>query len=145
MIEAARWAPSAGNKQPLELAVVTDNEIKRKLSEAALNQSFIQNAPVVFVVCANENRSSRSYGNRGKNLYSIQDTAAATQNLLLTAQELGLATCWVGAFNEQDVAKAVNAQKDMRPVAIIPVGHPAEKRVAPRRRPTSEFVHNETF
>ena len=145
LIEAARWAPSAGNTQPLEVVVVTDNEIKRELSEAALNQTFIQNASVVFVVCANENRSSRSYGNRGKNLYSIQDTAAATQNILLTAQELGLATCWVGAFNDHDIADAVNAPKNMRPVAIIPVGYPAEKRVAPQRRPISEFVHYDTF
>lgn len=145
LIEAARWAPSAGNTQPLELAVVTDNEIKRKLSEAALNQIFIQSAPVVFVVCGNKSRSSRSYGNRGINLYSIQDTAAATQNILLTAQELGLVTCWVGAFNEQDVAKAVNAPKNIRPVAIIPVGHPAEKRVAPQRRPFNEIVHYDTF
>jgi nitroreductase len=115
------------------------------LSEAALNQTFIQRASVVFVVCANENRSSRGYGKRGKNLYSIQDTAASTQNILLTAYELGLATCWIGAFNEKDVAKAVNAPKNLKPVAIIPVGYPAEKREAPHRRPASEIVHNETF
>ena len=145
LIDAARWAPSAGNTQPLELVVVKDKEMKRKLSEAALNQTFIQKAPVVIVVCADLNRSSRGYGSRGKNLYSLQDTAAATENILLAAQELGLATCWVGAFRDKEVAKAVKAPKNMKPEAIVPVGHPAERPVAPPKRSVNEIVHYETF
>ncbi|MHC3129057.1 MAG: nitroreductase family protein [Candidatus Bathyarchaeota archaeon] len=145
LIDAARWAPSAGNTQPLELVVVKDKEMKRKLSEAALNQTFIQKAPVVIVVCADLNRSSRGYGSRGKHLYSLQDTAAATENILLAAQELGLATCWVGAFREKEVAKAVKAPRNLKPVAIVPVGHPAERPVAPPKRSVNEIVHYETF
>lgn len=145
LIDAARWAPSAGNTQPLELVVVKDKKMKRKLSEAALNQTFIQKAPVVIVVCADLNRSSRGYGSRGKHLYSLQDTAAATENILLAAQELGLATCWVGAFREKEVAKAVKAPRNLRPVAIVPVGHPAERPVAPPKRSVNEIVHYETF
>ena len=145
LIDAARWAPSAGNTQPLELVVVKDKEMKRKLSEAALNQTFIQKAPVVIVVCADLNRSSRGYGSRGKHLYSLQDTAAATENILLAAQELGLATCWVGAFREKEVAKAVKAPRNLRPVAIVPVGHPAERPVAPPKRSVNEIVYYETF
>ena len=145
LIDAARWAPSAGNTQPLELVVVKDKEMKRKLSEAALKQTFIQKAPVVIVVCADLNRSSRGYGSRGKNLYSLQDTAAATENILLAAQELGLATCWVGAFRDKEVAKAVKAPKNMKPVAIVPVGHPAERPLAPPKRFVNEIVHYETF
>lgn len=145
LIDAARWAPSAGNTQPLELVVVKDKEMKRKLSEAALNQTFIQKAPVVIVVCADLNRSSRGYGSRGKHLYSLQDTAAATENILLAAQELGLATCWVGAFRDKEVAKAVKAPRNMKPVAIVPVGHPAERPVAPPKRSVNEIVHYETF
>jgi len=145
LIDAARWAPSAGNTQPLELVVVKDMEMKRKLSDAALNQTFIQKAPVVIVICADVTRSSRGYGSRGEQLYSIQDTAAATQNILLAAQELGLATCWVGAFREKEVAKAVNAPKNMKPVAIVPLGHPAERAVAPQKRSVNEIVHYETF
>jgi len=145
LIEAARWAPSAGNIQPWEFVVVKDLEMKRKLSEAALNQSFIEKAPVVIVVCADLNRSSRGYGSRGENLYSIQDSAAATENILLAAQELGLATCWVGAFRENEVAKAVKAPRNLRPVAIVPVGHPAERPVASPKRSVDKFVHYETF
>jgi nitroreductase len=145
LIEAARWAPSAGNIQPWEFVIVKDKETKRKLSDATLNQTFIQKAPVVIVVCADVTRSSRGYGSRGEDLYSIQDTAAATENILLAAQELGLATCWVRAFRENEVAKAVKAPKNMKPVAIVPVGHPAEKPVAPQKRLVNEIVHYETF
>jgi nitroreductase len=145
LIDAVRYAPSAGNTQPLELVVVTDQKIKQLLTLAALNQMYIQKASVVFVVCADVTRSRMHYGSRGEKLYSIQDTAAATENILLTAHELGLATCWIGAFNEEAVADAINAPKNTRPVAIIPVGHPAEKPVAPKRRATDDFVHYETF
>ena len=145
LIQAARWAPSAGNTQPLELVVVRDPEIKRRLSVAALKQTFIQKAPVVFVVCADVNRSKKGYGSRGEQLYSIQDTAAATENILLAAHELGFGTCWIGAFNKKDVAKVINAPKNVKPLAIVPVGYPAEKPYVPKRRIADEFVHYETF
>ena len=145
LIEAARCAPSAGNIQPWAFVVVKEVETKRKLSSAALNQTYIQEAPVVIVVCADLIRSSRGYGSRGVHLYSIQDTAAATQNILLAAQELGLATCWVGAFHEDEVAKAVKAPRNLRPVAMVAVGYPAERPVAPQKRSFNEIVHYGTF
>jgi nitroreductase len=145
LIEAARWAPSAGNTQPLELVVVRNLDVKRKLTVAALNQTLIQKASVVLVICADISRSKRGYGGRGEKLYSIQDTAAATENILLAAQELGLATCWIGAFNEKSVANVINAPKNTKPVAIIPVGYPAVKPSAPKKRDVTEIVHYETF
>jgi len=145
LINAARWAPSAGNIQPWEFVVVRDPQIKRGLSAAALDQTFIEEVPVVIVVCANQLRSSRGYGSRGVNLYCLQDTAAAIQNMLLAACALGLATCWVGAFQEEEARKVLNIPNGVRAVAIIPVGHPAEKPEAPERRPLSEIVHHETF
>ncbi len=145
LIEAARWAPSAGNIQPWAFVVVKEVETKRKLSSATLNQTLIQEAPVVIVVCADLTRSSRVYGSRGEKLYSLQDTAAATENILLAAQELGLATCWVGAFHEDEVAKAVKAPKNMRPVAMVAVGYPAERPAAPQKRLVNEIVHYGTF
>ncbi|MCK4320846.1 nitroreductase family protein, partial [Candidatus Bathyarchaeota archaeon] len=69
MIDAARLAPSAGNIQPWEFVIVKNAEIKRKLSVAALDQRFIEEAPVVIVICANEERSSWRYGQRGRALY----------------------------------------------------------------------------
>ena len=145
LIEAARWAPSAGNIQPWEFVIVRNAETKRRLSDAALHQTFIEEAPVVIVVCADVARSSWGYGSRGSNLYCLQDTAAATENMLLAAQALGLATCWVGAFHEDEVAKVVNTPRNVRPVAIVPVGRPAKKPNAPPKRSMREIVHYETF
>jgi len=145
LIDAARWAPSAGNIQPWEFVVVRKLEVKRMLAEAALNQTFIEEAPVVIVVCADQNRSGRGYGSRGANLYCLQDTAAATQNLLLAATALGLGACWVGAFYEEKVSKALKIPSGVRPVAIVPVGYPAEKASPRPRRPLSEIIHYETF
>ena len=145
LIDAARHAPSAGNIQPWELVIVRELRVKHQLSVAALNQTFIEEAPVVIVVCANESRSGQGYGSRGVSLYCIQDTAAATENMLLAACAMGLGTCWVGAFREEMVRKALNTPSNVRPVAIIPIGY-ASKKPAPRRiRPVEDIVHRETF
>ena len=145
LIDAARWAPSAGNIQPWEFIIVRKPRIKRILVEAALDQMFIEDAPVVIVVCADEERSSQGYGVRGKTLYCIQDTAAAMQNIHLTAYSLGLGTCWVGAFREEETRRILKIPRGMRPVAIIPVGYPAEAPTARMRKSTSQIVHYETF
>jgi nitroreductase len=145
LIEAARWAPSAGNIQPWEFIIVRKPEIKRQLAEAALNQTFIEEAPVVIVVCANENRSSQCYGMRGKTLYCIQDTAAAIQNIHLTAYSLGLGTCWIGAFREEEARQILKIPQGVRPVAIIPVGYPAESPQPRSRRNINQIVHYETY
>jgi len=145
LIDAARHAPSSGNIQPWEFVVVRNLEVKKKLARAALNQAFVEEAPVVIVVCANERRSSMGYGSRGKTLYCIQDTAAATQNILLTAYSLGLGACWIGAFNEDEAKLALNAPEGIRPVAIIPVGYPDETPPQRSRRSLSQIVHHENF
>jgi len=145
LLEAARWAPSAGNIQPWEFVVVRESTRKRRLAEAALDQSFIEEAPVVIVVCADENRSGLGYGSRGVNLYCIQDTAAAVENMLLAAGALGFGACWVGAFHEGEVKEALSLPRGIRPVAIVPVGHSARRTHPPNKRPLNEIVHYETF
>jgi len=145
LIEAAKWAPSAGNIQPWEFIIVRKPEIKRRLAEAALDQHFIEEAPVVIVVCADEVRSSEGYGLRGKTLYCIQDTAAAIQNIHLAAYSLGLGTCWVGAFREEEARKILKIPYGIRPVAIIPVGYSAEAPSPRSRRPIRQIIHYETF
>lgn len=145
LIDAARWAPSAGNIQPWEFIIVRDTAIKRRLSAAALDQTFIEEAEVVIVVCANEMQSGWGYGSRGVSLYCLQDTAAAIQNILLAACALGLGTCWVGAFQEEEARAVLGVPRGVRPIAIIPVGYSAE-RPGPRfRRSIKEIIHYETF
>jgi nitroreductase len=145
LLDAACWAPSAGNIQPWEFIIVRKPEIKARLVEAARDQLFIKEAPVVVVVCADEYRSSQRYGQRGTNLYCIQDTAAAVQNMHLAAHSLGLGTCWVGAFNEDETRTILNLPVGTRPIAMIPVGY-ADESPSPRgRRPKSKIIHYETF
>jgi len=145
LIDAARWAPSAGNIQPWEFIIVRKPEIKRRLAEAALGETFVEEASVLIVVCANENRSFEGYGLRGKTLYCIQDTAAAIQNIHLAAYSLGLGTCWVGAFREEEVREILKIPDGIRPVAIIPVGYLAEAPLPRSRRSIGQIVHHETF
>jgi nitroreductase len=145
ILEAAVMAPSAGNCQPWEFVIVREEERKRRLAEAAHGQDFIAEAPVVVVVCANVPRSSARYGRRGEGLYCIQDTAAAVQNMLLTAHSLGYGTCWIGSFEDEEVARVVEAPRGVRPVAVIPIGRPAEKPRAPPRIPLEKVCHEEHF
>lgn len=126
LLEAARRAPSAGNIQPWQFVVVRNAELRKSLAMYAYDQDFIRGAPVLIVVCAEPERSGERYGKRGSELYCLQDTAAATENLLLAATGYGLGSCWVGAFDEEGVRSLLNLDKDKRPVAIVALGHPAE-------------------
>ena len=139
ILEAAVWAPSAGNLQPWRLIVVTSDELKERLAGAA-HQEFVAEAPVVIVVCAVPGESTRRYGERGRSLYCLQDTAAATENILLAAAELGLGSCWVGAFEEPAAAAVLELPSAWRPVALVPVGHPLEAPAERERRPRREVV-----
>ena len=145
LVEAGTWSPSAGNIQPWEFIIVRKPEIKKKLVEAAWGQSFIAEASVVIVVCANTNRSSEGYGDRGVTLYCLQDTAAAIQNVLLVAYSVGLGACWIGAFDEENAREALKIPNGIRPVAILPIGHPAETPQPRKRRPLDQIVHYEAF
>jgi len=139
LIEAIIWAPSAGNLQSRKFYFVFNEKIKKELVEAASGQDFIAQAPLVVVGCTDE-RIPLRYGERGKNLYSICDVSASIQNLVLEATELGLGTCWVGAFDEEEVSKILNLPKNLRPVAIIPVGYSAEKPSPPERKKVEEVI-----
>jgi len=126
LLEAAVRAPSAGNVQPWEFVVVKDIELKRELASVALKQRHVEEAPVVIVVCADPGKSADKYGERGKSLYCIQDTAAAIENMLLVANSLGLGTCWIGAFEEDKVKNILNMPQKLKPVALITIGFPRE-------------------
>ncbi len=140
LIDALLWAPSAGNMQSRKFYFVIRKDVKQALANAALGQYFIAEAPLVVVACL-DRRISVRYGDRGVNLYAIQDAAVSVENMMLAARELGLGSCWVGAFNEFDVAELLELPGHLRPVAIVPVGYPAALPAgAPRRIPREEAV-----
>ena len=133
-------APSAGNKQPWRIYVVRDELVKRKLAIGAGDQGFITEAPVVFVVCRVPEESAVRYRARGRDFYSIQDTAAMTQNLLVASHAMGLGACWVGAFNDSAIVAAIECPQGVLPVAIVPVGYPVVPGEPRGRRPLDAVV-----
>jgi len=140
LLDAARAAPSGGNCQPWHFYVIKDAALKKRIHESTGGkQPFILDAPALIVVCADLARTEDRYGDRGRNLYSIQDTAAAIQNLLLCAADEGLAACWCGAFDEKAVSDILELRKDFRPVAVIPIGYVVNELAKTSRRPIEEI------
>ena len=140
LLLAMQQAPSAGNRQPWFLYVVTDRATKERLAQSAFDQTFLSQAPVVFVVCTEPERSAARYRDRGRTLYCLQDTAAMVENLLIAATALGYGTCWIGAFDEEAARKVLNIPPHLRPVAIVPVGPGIRSEHATTRRPLSEIT-----
>ncbi|MEW6584385.1 MAG: nitroreductase family protein [Nitrospirota bacterium] len=130
--EALIWAPSAGNLQSRKFYFVKNAEVRKKIAVAALNQSFIAEAPLVIVGCA-DSRIAFKYGERGVHLYSIVDVACSIMGMMLVAHENGLGSTWVGAFNEEAVSKILSLPRHLRPVTIVPVGHPSKIPYPPSR------------
>jgi nitroreductase len=143
IMEAANRAPSAGNLQAYTIVVVRGSERKRSLAKAAWGQWFIAQAPVVLVFLADSLRSQRRYGQRGVTLFSVQDATIACASAQLAATALGLGSCWVGAFDDEAVRSIVSAPSDLRPVAILPIGYPAESPLPTARRSLNDLVHRE--
>jgi nitroreductase len=140
LVEALRWAPSAGNMQPWRFLVIRTPELRKELARAAHDKEFLAQAPVAFVVCVDPERSASRYGDRGRFLYAIQDTAAAVENLLIAASALGYASCWVGAFDEDAVHEILALPQELRAIAMVPVGIPAGDSPRRPRRPRAETV-----
>ncbi len=140
LLELINRAPSAGNLQAYEIYQVAAPRIRAALAHAA-HQPFIAEAPLILVFFANPGRSSRKYGTRGKELYALQDATIAATYAMLVAQDLGLSTVWIGAFNDADVTAAVSAPADWVPVAVLPIGYAAEMPDASPRRALTELVH----
>ena len=138
LLEATRWAPSAGNLQSYYFIVIKDKDAKEEIARAVSNQDFIAQAPVVIISCADLERSASRYGQRGVSLYAIQDATIALQNLWLQATKMGLGAVWIGAFNEEEVSNILNLSSNLRPIAILPLGYPAESPEAPPRRSIKE-------
>ena len=139
LLQAAVSAPTAGNIQPWRFHVLRSLASRERLA-AAIGQKWASAAPVVIVVCVDPRPCAARYGDRGERLYAIQDSAAAVQTLLLAAVDRGLASCWVGAFDDDAVREAIGAQRPVTPVAVLPIGRSAESAAKPSRRPLEEVT-----
>lgn len=141
VLEAARVAPSACNLQPWQIFAVRDIQMKMELYEA-YPRDWFKKAPVILVVCSDHTQSWKRYD--GKD-YSDVDAAIAADHITLAAADLGLGTCWIGAFDAVKCRKALNLPEYIEPVAMLPLGYPAEEvssqRHNTRRKSLEEIVH----
>lgn len=140
ILEAVRLAPTAGNLQAFRVRVVTDADLGRRLVSAALGQEFVSQASAVLVFFAAPDESGREYGDRGRDLYAVQDATIAALYAHLAACRLGLGSVWVGAFDATAVTKVLQSSKNLIPVAMLPIGPPNENPPPRPRKPLADLV-----
>ncbi|MFH1248653.1 MAG: nitroreductase family protein [archaeon] len=120
VLDAARFAPSAGNISSIKLVLVSDKSKIKEIAQAAM-QDFVAVAPHVIVVCSDNSQLARLYGERGVYMYSKQQAGAAIQNILLKVTELGLASCWVGAFDDNAIKRILTIPDNLEVEAVLPI------------------------
>ncbi|MEO0068345.1 MAG: nitroreductase family protein [candidate division WOR-3 bacterium] len=138
ILEAARLAPSAKNYQPWRFIVVTDEKIRQELVPACRGQSFIAQAPVVICACAIENEAWKGMG--GYWSAAEVDVTIALEHIILAATAEGLGTCWIGAFIEAEVKRVLQIPEGVKPVALTPLGYPAQEPKPRPRKALEEIV-----
>ncbi|HSQ93780.1 MAG TPA: nitroreductase family protein [Methanoregula sp.] len=144
ILRCASTAPSAGNLEAWDVVVVTDEETKAALAEAAFGQEHVERAPVILVVCSNYVRSMSRYGERGI-LYGLEDATIACTYMMLAAHAKNLRSCWTGAFDDDAVRDILALPQHIRPVSLLAVGkgHPPAQHT--ERMGIGEHVHRETW
>ena len=139
ILEAARWAPSAINRQPWRFIVIKDKGIRKKIGNAArlyftLNR-WVSDAPVIIVVCTKNKEDE----------WTAMDCAMASQNIMLEAHSLGLGSCLIGAFNKHKVKQILGLTDKMKIFALITLGYPDGEVGTPPRLELNEIVSYDNY
>ena len=139
ILEAAMAAPSASNRKPWHLVVVTEREKLDKLADSHRYGKMLHDAPLCVAVCGDTSASERFW---------VQDCSAATENLLLAATALGLGAVWLGVHPSEervaDVREILGIPEGVTPLNLVSIGHPAEEK-EPRTQYDEERVHREKW
>ncbi len=137
ILEAAMAAPSANNSQPWEFIVVRKEDLRRRLAEAHRWSYMCADAPVVITVCGHPSHSD----------HWVEDTSAATQNLLLAVASLDLGAVWIGIYPrpqcEEHVKDVLNIPDEVRVLCLVAAGHPAETKPARTQYDESRVHYDE--
>ena len=141
IIEAGRLSPSASNRQEWKFVIVRNKDSKGKIAKAAYDQNFIAEAPAVIVACATESKAVMPCG---QNAYTV-DLSIAVSYMILAAHELGLGTCWIGAFKEEEVKAVLGIPEHIRVVALFPVGYPNQNPTSRPRKSIDQVVCIEKY
>jgi len=133
ILEAARWAPSAVNRQPWHFIVIKNRETLRRIASLARYGSFISQAPVAVAVVTDP--SSR---------WHLIDGSGAVQNMALAAWEMGIGTCWIGSLERERVKEILRVPEELYLLTVLPFGYPSEVGTS-TRRPLESMIHRETW
>lgn len=154
LLDAARLAPSGSNTQPTSLIVIRDPGRRQAVSAVCENQRFIATAPILIAVLGDLKCRVDSHGQAldinatrftDERQRIIRDCAIAGEHIVLQAQELGLGTCWVAAFIQEEIRPLLGVPADQFVLAVITVGYPAEAPARRQRKPLSDMVWYEAF
>ncbi|MDD3243323.1 MAG: nitroreductase family protein [Eubacteriales bacterium] len=140
ILEAGVIAPSAANRQTWRIIAVRDADTRQKMMEACNGQTMVGQAPVVLVVCAGEDRPMPC----GQHTAPV-DCSIALSFMMLEATELGLGTCWLGAFSQEKVKDVLDIPEDYQVVAVSPLGHPAAQGRPRDRKAFEDIVSYDKF
>jgi len=141
VLEAARLAPTAANRQPFQLIVIHTAGREAELKRIYGKDWFVQ-APLVICACG---IPARSWVRRDGKDYCDVDVAIAMDHLILAAADLGLGTCWIGAFDPAAAREVLGLPDDVEPIAFTPLGYPADQPGPKKRKPLSELVRHERW
>ena len=141
VLEAGRLAPSAANRQAWRLVVVRDERQRRALGEA-YPRDWFWSAPVILVVCMD---AAKAWVRADGKNYSDVDGAIFMDHMTLCAASLGLGTCWIGAFDPDKVRHVLSIPGHVEPIAMTPLGVPAEPVRAKSRKPLAEVVNFDRY
>jgi len=140
IIETACSAPSAGDLQAYNITVVSATDKRQALAEAAQQQGFIAQAPICLIFSADRQRSAEKFGERGAELYAVQDTTIAAAYAQLAVVAAGMASTWVGYFDAEKVKAVIGIDDQLEPLAMLSLGYPAELPEPTTRRRLDDIV-----
>ncbi|MGV9199074.1 MAG: nitroreductase family protein [Promethearchaeia archaeon] len=143
ILNAARLAPTWANKQGVEYIIVQDDDNVQKLWKAIGQRKKFRNAPMYIVgVIAEEDSGTNPAGIK----YYTVDFGICFEHLILAATAEGLATCWIGWFNEDKIKKLLNIPAKYRVLGLTPLGYPVKKKdPVEKRKPLKKIIHREKF
>ncbi len=148
VLEAARLAPSAGNRQPWRFVVVKCENTRVKLAELADNQIFVGDAPVVIAVFGDPDDSPAGYRQDPMVAYK-QDPMIAVEHMCLVAVELSLGTCWIGPaspnYDVEAIKRLLGVPERMYITCLLPLGYPDQAPNAKSRKPREKIIHYEKY
>lgn len=150
IVEAGTWAPSAGNMQAWEFVIVKDEDAKARLVETTdagttaragiETQIWINDAPVVIVICYDVKRMTARYGAKGRELLTKLDCMGCVQNMLLAATHYGLGSCCVVGFDPEALKDALGIPEELTPLLLVPLGYTDQQPDPPYRLPPEDVV-----